>query len=154
MIVRPATASDAEAVANIYLAARHTALAYKKWTQDGPQIRSWVAESLIPAVGVHVADADGALLGFLALQNHWVAQLYIHPDHWRRGAGTALMQQAKTLHPNGLRLWCFQYNKAAQAFYEHHGFTAAQFTDGHGNEENEPDILYIWPNLGGSDLDS
>jgi GNAT superfamily N-acetyltransferase len=144
-LIRQAVAADAQAVADIYLAARETALPSVKWAHDGPQVRSWIAETLIPAVGVHVAEEDGGLLGFIALQNDWVAQLYIHPDHWRRGAGTALIDHAKSTRPAGLRLWCFQYNKPAQAFYESHGFVAIDFTDGHGNEEHEPDILYAWP---------
>lgn len=145
LTVRPATAADAAAVADIYLAARATALPCVKWAHDGPQVRSWIAEALIPAVGVHVAADDTALLGFIALQNDWVAQLYVHPAHWRRGIGTRLLDFAKSVKPDGLRLWCFQYNKPARAFYERHGFVASDFTDGHGNEEHEPDILYAWP---------
>ena len=131
-------------MADIYLAARETALPQVNWAHDGPEVRSWIAESLIPAVGVHVAERDGELLGFTALQNGWVAQLYVHPSHWREGVGTALLNFAKSQKPDGLKLWCFQYNKPAMAFYERHGFTAIEFTDGHGNEENEPDILYEW----------
>jgi hypothetical protein len=29
-------------------------------------------------------------------------------------------------------------------FYERHGFMAIEFTDGSGNEEKEPDVLYRW----------
>jgi len=144
MLIRKACAADARAVADIYLAARETALPSVKWAHDGPQVLSWIAEALIPAVGVHVAEENDTLMGFTALQNDWVAQLYIHPDHWRRGIGSALIDFAKSLHPEGLRLWCFQYNKPAMAFYEGHGFQAIEFTDGHGNEEHEPDILYAW----------
>ncbi len=143
-MIRKATADDARAVADIYLAARETALPQVNWAHDGPEVRGWIAESLIPAVGVHVAEQNGALLGFTALQNGWVAQLYVHPDHWRAGVGSALLNFAKSQRPDGLRLWCFQYNKPAMAFYERHGFVPIAFTDGHGNEEHEPDILYEW----------
>ncbi len=148
LLIRKASAADARAVADVYLAARETALPSAKWAHDGPQVRSWIAESLIPAVGVHVACVGDAVAGFIALQNEWVAQLYIHPDHWRRGLGSMLMNFAKSEHPGGLRLWCFQYNKPAMAFYEGHGFVAIETTDGHGNEEHEPDILYQWVGQG------
>jgi hypothetical protein len=36
-------------------------------------------------------------------------------------------------------------NARGRAFYEHHGFTIDHMTDGAGNEEQEPDILYVWP---------
>jgi hypothetical protein len=41
-------------------------------------------------------------------------------------------------------LWTFQVNGPARRFYERHGFIAVERTDGHGNEEREPDIGYIW----------
>ena len=131
-------------MAEIYLAARQAALASVKWAHDGPEVRSWIAEALIPATGVHVADDGERLTGFIAIQNDWVAQLYVHPARWRAGIGTALLAFAKSARPTGLRLWCFQSNLAARAFYERQGFVATQFTDGHGNEEREPDILYAW----------
>jgi hypothetical protein len=43
-----------------------------------------------------------------------------------------------------LRLWVFQQNAGARAFYERRGFKLVRFTDGAGNEEHEPDALYEW----------
>jgi len=45
--------------------------------------------------------------------------------------------------PAGCRLWAFQRNQRARVFYEHRGFVAAEFTDGAGNEEREPDMRYV-----------
>ena len=45
---------------------------------------------------------------------------------------------------SALQLWAFQRNTAARAFYEAHGFTVQRLTDGSGNEEGEPDVLYAW----------
>jgi Uma2 family endonuclease len=42
-----------------------------------------------------------------------------------------------------LRLWTFQRNAAARAFYQAHGFVAQRMTGG-DNEEREPDVLYRW----------
>jgi GNAT superfamily N-acetyltransferase len=44
----------------------------------------------------------------------------------------------------GLRLWTFQKNEGARRFYERHGFDVVEMTDGAGNEEHEPDVLYAW----------
>jgi GNAT superfamily N-acetyltransferase len=73
-----------------------------------------------------------------------VSQLYLRPGHWRQGIGTELLGHAKALRPGGLRLWCFQVNARGRAFYERHGFRVDRMTDGAGNEEREPDILYVW----------
>ncbi|MDP9464580.1 MAG: GNAT family N-acetyltransferase, partial [Actinomycetota bacterium] len=44
--------------------------------------------------------------------------------------------------PEGLQLWTFESNDRARRFYERHGFTAVEFTDGAGNEERWPDVRY------------
>jgi ribosomal protein S18 acetylase RimI-like enzyme len=61
-----------------------------------------------------------------------------------RGIGTCLVELAKRERPDGLRLWTFASNTRAQRFYERHGFVATERTDGRGNEERAPDILYVW----------
>ena len=43
-----------------------------------------------------------------------------------------------------LTLWTFQRNLRARRFYEANGFVAVRETDGAGNEEKEPDVLYRW----------
>jgi hypothetical protein len=40
------------------------------------------------------------------------------------------------------RVYTFQANSGARRFYERHGFAAIQLTDGQGNEEHCPDVLY------------
>jgi GNAT superfamily N-acetyltransferase len=91
-----------------------------------------------------VAEEAGVVLGYLALHDDFVAQLHLRPGYWRRGIGGTLMRHAKRLRPDGLRLWCFQVNIRARAFYAAHGFGIVEFTDGSRNEEQEPDILFAW----------
>jgi hypothetical protein len=45
------------------------------------------------------------------------------------------------------QLWTFQKNARARRFYEQRGFTAVRFTEGEGNIEKEPDVLYAWSGL-------
>ena len=144
MILRPATGADAAAVAEIYLAARSAALPTIRWAHTDDEVRAWVAGQLVPAGGVIVAERDGVVLGHIGIEDEWVDHLYLHPSAWRQAIGSRLIEHAKALRPSGLRLWCFQVNMRARAFYEHHGFVAAQFTDGADNEEREPDLLYVW----------
>lgn len=90
------------------------------------------------------AERDGTLLGVIAFRTDWVDQLYILPSVQGQGIGSRLLDIAKGAHPQ-LFLWTFQRNTPARRFYETRGFVATEETDGSGNEENEPDVLYRWP---------
>jgi putative acetyltransferase len=86
---------------------------------------------------------DPELMGFIAFREGWIDQLYVLPSRQRRGAGRALLRIAQAASPS-LLLWTFQRNLPARRFYETEGFVAVRETDGSGNEEREPDILYEW----------
>jgi GNAT superfamily N-acetyltransferase len=144
IVVREAIAADAAVVADIDLAARTEALPTVRWAHTPDEVRGWIANVLLPGGDVWVAEEGGLVLGYLALHDDFIAQLYLRPGHWRRGIGATLMRHAKRLRPDGLRLWCFQVNTAARAFYAAQDFVAVEFTDGSGNEEQEPDILFAW----------
>jgi GNAT superfamily N-acetyltransferase len=72
----------------------------------------------------------------------WIDQLAVLPAHCGAGVGAALLAHALEALPRPLRLYTFQANRHARAFYERQGFVAVQFTDGAGNEERCPDVLY------------
>jgi putative acetyltransferase len=84
------------------------------------------------------------LVGIIAFGGGWIEQLYVLPSSQGRGIGTALLAIAQSRFPS-LSLWTFQRNAAARRFYERHGFTLVEATDGSRNMEKEPDVLYRWP---------
>ena len=89
----------------------------------------------------HIA---GRPVGYLALVDDILDHLYVGPEHQNQGVGSLLMAKAKALRPAGLRLYAFQRNRHARAFYEARGFMPVEFSDGTGNQEGEPDVLYRW----------
>ena len=93
---------------------------------------------------VHVAETNGEISGFVAIERDMVEHLYVRPDLLRRGIGSALLQRAKERLPSGFRLWVFQENVPARRFYERHGLRLVEETDGSRNEERTPDALYEW----------
>jgi ribosomal protein S18 acetylase RimI-like enzyme len=107
------------------------------------QIENWIASEVIPNQEVWVAAADDAILGFMALKVEMLNHLYIDPGYQPRGIGDRLMTIAKE-QSDVLRLYVFQKNTSARAFYEKRGFRLVRLGDGSGNEENEPDALYEW----------
>jgi len=89
------------------------------------------------------AEENGRLVGVIAFLEDWIDQLYILPEAQGRGIGSQLLDVAKSAYPV-LSLWTFQRNAAARRFYEKHGFFIVDESDGAGNEEREPDVLYKW----------
>ena len=144
--LRPARAADATAVAEVLVLSRRELMPFAPAAHGDEPTRAWVGATLIPSGGVTVAEFEGRVVGVLAVsmrpQASWIDQLYVHPAHVGAGIGSALLAQALAALPRPLRLYSFQANLAARAFYERHGFVATAFSDGQGNEERCPDVLY------------
>ena len=92
---------------------------------------------------VWLAVEGNEVVGLVALGEHKVAQLHVEPRCQGRGLGTALLDRAKELSPEGLTLFTFQGNERARAFYERRGFRAVQFGVS-PPPESEPDVKYAW----------
>ena len=105
--------------------------------------REFFRTRLLSSSAVWVAEQSGTLLGLLALEAPWIRQLAVFPEHQRRGVGTALLRQARACSPAELRLFTFQRNDKARAFYEKHGFTVVAFGISPA-PELEPDVEYRW----------
>jgi ribosomal protein S18 acetylase RimI-like enzyme len=84
------------------------------------------------------------IASFVARQGEQIRLLHTHPQYIGQGAGGALIKHVQNTGPSTLHLYCFQENTGGRHFYERHGFVPERFTDGEGNEEKLPDILYRW----------
>lgn len=147
MKLRRGTAADARAAADLYLRARRAAVEMipQQPVHTDDEVRAWFATHVVRDCELWVAEEDpGALAGIMVLDGAWVDQLYVEPALTGRGIGTQLLGLAKRERPQGLELWTFATNTGAQRFYERHGFVEAERTDGRGNEEGAPDILYVY----------
>lgn len=96
---------------------------------------------------VWVAESEGRVVGVLAFEGAEMDRLYVAPEAQGRRIGTALLEHAKALHPNGLTLVTHQKNAGARRFYERHGFVAREFGTS-PPPENEPDVRYVWSGVG------
>ena len=87
---------------------------------------------------------DGVVRGYMIVGGNELMHLYLDVGWTGRRIGTALLEHAKSLRPEGFTLWTFQLNEGARRFYERHGLDAVEFGDGSGNEEGVPDVRYEW----------
>ena len=139
--LRPATGSDARDIARIMRAARES-FAWMPTVHTPDEDLAFISGTVLPLMHVMVAETGEGIVGFIAVHGEWVEQLYIDPAWTGRGIGSRLLGQATACMPE-VKLHCFQANSGARRFYERHGFTAAKFGDGSGNEEELPDIRYL-----------
>ena len=144
--VRPAALSDLGPITDLWLRSRRRAVpAIPAPVHTDDEVGRWFADVVLPERDVQVAvDPDPSVLGVLVLDDGWVDQLYVDPDHLGKGIGSRLLSVARERSPGGLQLWTFATNLRARNFYQQHGFSIAGQTDGAGNEEKAPDILYRW----------
>jgi GNAT superfamily N-acetyltransferase len=142
-MIRRATVTDAEAIADVYWASFRL-LKFLPTLHTPAQNRAFVATVIFRDCEVIVAEDESGIISFLARRDEEVRLLYTRPDRIGRGAGTQLIDAAKSSGVDALELWCFQANTRARRFYEGRGFHAIRFTHGSANEENTPDIRYRW----------
>lgn len=144
LAVRRAVGSDAAAVAEVWLRSFGAALPSVRRAHTDDQVRAWVREVVVPGRETWVATVGDLVVAMMVLDGEELDQLYLDPAWQGRGIGGHLVDLAKQRRPSGLTLWTFQVNESARRFYERHGFVADEWTDGHRNEEREPDVRYVW----------
>jgi ribosomal protein S18 acetylase RimI-like enzyme len=127
ILIRHASAADAEAVHDIVLSALRETNA-----RDYP---SSVIDRLVLTLPDKVASnlerwcafvavVNGRVVGTGSLNGQTISSVYIHPDHQRRGIATKLMDAVEnTAKAQGQRTLSVQSSITAKPFYAKRGFT-------------------------------
>ena len=142
--LRRATDADAEAVADVFITSRRTALPTVHFPYSDESVRGYVRDILIARTEAWLAQDGDQVLAIMSLKPGWIEQLYVATDRQGEGIGRHLLDLAKERSDGELQLWTFQVNDRARRFYERNGFIIAELTDGAGNQEREPDVRYVW----------
>jgi ribosomal protein S18 acetylase RimI-like enzyme len=69
-----------------------------------------------------VAEADGKVIGFVAVEQNYISWLYVHPDYHRQGFGRQLLRHAVVRAGTDVFVETLAGNHAAQKLYESEGF--------------------------------
>lgn len=148
LILRPARSTDAGVTGTIL----HSFALENEWM---PELHS-CAETIdfcgrmIDQDWVTVAETKSGVVGFLALNGAEIHSLYLAETARGQGIGRQLLDHAKSKHTQ-LSLYAFQANDPARRFYERNGFAEVARSDGAENDENLPDIKFVWRSKGLSD---
>ena len=105
--------------------------------------RHYFQKQILKNNQIWVVESQNYPVGFMAMNNDFVDQLYIDPDHQRRGIGRSLLTLARELSPEHVWLYTLQVNTSAREFYEKNGFVAEKFGIS-PPPESEPDVEYHW----------
>ncbi|HEV7407537.1 MAG TPA: GNAT family N-acetyltransferase [Bradyrhizobium sp.] len=124
--LRPYTAADEDNAITLW---------HDTWQQAYPSIDfaarvTWWRErwrkKLVPNANIVVAEQGGALIGFITIDlKGYLDQLVVGPEHWGSDLGTALVDEAKRLSPDGITLLVNTDNARAIRFYQRNGFVDA-----------------------------
>jgi len=145
LLLRPAATDDADGLARVHLESRRAAVpAMPPPVHPPEEVVDHLAQR-VRAGGVWVAEHDRRVVAYLDLVDGWLDGLYVDPSHAGQGIGSALLELAKTLAPEGFELWVFESNHTARRFYRSRGLVELEHTDGSGNEERSPDVRMAWP---------
>lgn len=139
-MIRLAAHADAEEIALLVRLTRDTSLPYLPRLHTPAEDLAYFRDRVPATSMVRVAEQIDAVC---ACCGDWIDHLYARPTCHRQGLGMALLAHAMDGAP-ALRLWVFQRNSAAIAFYLARGFREIARTDGRDNEEREPDLPMTW----------
>ncbi|MFC5149862.1 GNAT family N-acetyltransferase [Streptomyces aureoversilis] len=144
-VIRQAEPEDAATIARIHMASRAATMPYlppQQRTLD--QVTRWIREVVLRECRTWIAVRGGETAGYAAVEGDMLEHLYLRPDLRRRGIGTLLLNEVKRHATDGVSLHVFQQNTGARAFYERHGFTVTDTSDGSRNMEALPDMTLRW----------
>lgn len=151
--IRRAGVEDAPIIAEVHQASREAL--YRGRIPDSlidalspaERVERWRSFLGDPGVVTLVGEEDGRMVGFCTLRAvvdddlrgdsvGEMPTLYLHPDFWRQGWGTALCNaieaRAAAMGYHTLVLWVLDMNERARAFYRARGFVedgARKFDD-------------------------
>jgi len=118
--IRPFQESDRPFLRTLFLAARR-----HSWTWlngDDWQLEDF--DAVILGETVLVAEINGERAGFAGIldNDNFLHSLYVDPAHQAQGVGSALLQRVTARFTSTGALKCLAENRAALAFYQHHGW--------------------------------
>lgn len=142
--IRPYQADDLDTVVSLRHRSWSAALPDLVHLQPIGQWRDRFREEIVPGETVWVAEMDGRIVGFIALDeaSGYLDQMFVEPEAQSRGIGRALTTWAKNRCPAGLRLHTLAQNTRARSLYESHGFHVV--AKGVNAVNGQPNVEYVW----------
>jgi GNAT superfamily N-acetyltransferase len=108
--IRVAAAEDASGIARTMRAAL-SSFDWMPMLHTPGEDLAFIGNHVLPNEQVLVAEADGKVIGFIAVRDEWVNQLYLQPNATGQGVGQRLLDEA-TFGMDMAKLYCFRRTPA------------------------------------------
>jgi putative acetyltransferase len=124
--LRPYRPEDEDAAIALWLETWQKAYPAIDFAARVPWWRERWRNELVPKASIIVAEAAGALTGFVTIDaSGYLDQLVVAPDRWGSDIATRLLDETKRLSPDRITLLVNQDNARAIGFYRRNGFVDA-----------------------------
>jgi putative acetyltransferase len=124
--LRPYRPDDEDAAIALWLKTWQEAYPLIDFAARVPWWRERWRSELVPNAAIIVAEAAGALVGFVTIDGKgYLDQLVVAPEHWGWKLADTLADEAKRLSPDSVTLLVNDDNARAIRFYERNGFVRA-----------------------------
>lgn len=100
-----------------------------------------VVRQIVPLATIYVCEPDTDIVGFIGLQDNYIAGIFVYSKVQSRGIGKQLLDYAKERH-NKLILQVYQKNNRAIEFYQREGFTTIKTQI--DTNTNETELVMGW----------
>lgn len=136
LTIRPYDDGDWPALARIHDAARLDELRHSAGVDAFLTLAQTAQNEGLFDGSLWVAETDGEVAGFVALDDDEVTWLYVDPARYRQGIGRALLRHAVAAAGERVEVTVLEGNPAALALYRGEGFVVVQTRTGAlvGNE--------------------
>ena len=152
MRIRRAKATDEEALASIR---RNAILVLAVSAMSMEQAEQWsaraAADRIVRAIRDHTVwvAVEGAVIGWVEVDQDRVAGLYVSPSCSRRGVGSALLARAETsIQSSGYATVRLESSQNALDFYLRRGFRRCGAPDADGAWPLHKELAAVEPNYG------
>lgn len=138
LIIRPYAPRDWRAVQDVHDAARMVELTLSVGAHAFRSLSEIYVEEELFDSAIWVAELEGRLVGFVAVNESELTWLYVHPASHRTGVGRRLLEHALAAMDGEATAWVLVGNEPALRLYDTAGFCIVETKAGHLS--GSPDI--------------
>ncbi len=138
-MIRKQNKNDVDKIAQIWCKTNiqtHSYIPQKYWEQQFVSVKEMLSQA-----EVYVYEKAGEILGFVGLENNYIAGIFVSLPAQSKGIGRQLLNYVKGIRTE-LRLKVYRKNERAIKFYQREDFVIR--SEGVDDHTGEAEYLMVW----------